>query len=115
MFVEIVEKILIERNKTVDNMISVEIQKIATENGVDTKIILNEKAIVSALKKQIPKKPTPHKVKVDKILIGNGYWNEGTTVYKCPNCGEFISRAYKHCGDCGQALDWSENEKGGAD
>lgn len=54
----------------------------------------------------MPKKPTPHKVK--KILIGNGYWRKGTTVYICPNCGEFTTKLYKHCSDCGQALDWSD-------
>ena len=63
---------------------------------------------IEALEKQMPKKPTPHKVKVDKILIGNGYWCKGTTVYKCPNCGEFTTKLYKHCSDCGQALDWSD-------
>lgn len=62
----------------------------------------------SVVERQIPKKPKPYKVKVAKILIGNGYWGKGTTVYKCPYCGEYVSRIYKHCGDCGQALDWSD-------
>ena len=56
-FGEVVEKIAIERNKTVDGLISGEIRKIAKENGIDTKIVINEKAIISALEKQIPKKP----------------------------------------------------------
>ena len=104
MFDEIVEKILIERNKTVDNMISVEIQKIATENGIDTKIILNEKAIVSALEKQIPKKPT-HIFDDDSAecpACGNANFEYGINNWGC-----------KYCPDCGQALDWSENEEGG--
>ena len=65
---------------------------------------------ISALEKQIPKKPTPHKVDVEKIKIGNGYWCKGTTIYKCPNCNDFISRTYTYCHKCGQALDWSDNE-----
>ena len=56
-FGEVVEKIAIERNKTVDGLISGEIRTIAKENGIDTKIVINEKAIISALEKQIPKKP----------------------------------------------------------
>ena len=64
--------------------------------------------VMDKLQILMPKKPTPHKVKVDKILIGNGYWGKGTTVYKCPNCGEYITKLYKHCGDCGQAIDWSD-------
>lgn len=67
---------------------------------------------ISALKKQIPKKPTPHIVKPVEapMQIGNGRWQKGTTVYKCPNCGEWVSKAYKHCPECGQALDWGDAE-----
>ena len=66
---------------------------------------------VSALEKQIPKKPTPHIVKPVEapIKIGNGRWQKGTTVYKCPNCKEWVSKTYKHCPDCGQALDFNSN------
>ena len=107
---EFIEKIIVERNKVVDDIILGEIQKIATENGVVTKITLNEKAIVLALKKQIPTKPTPQKVETDRILIGNGYWCKGTTVYRCPNCEGFTTKLYKHCGNCGQAIDWGDSE-----
>jgi hypothetical protein len=47
---EMIERVLIQRNKTVDDMILGEIRKIATENGVDTIITLNDKAIIQALK-----------------------------------------------------------------
>ena len=65
---------------------------------------------MSALEKQIPKKPTPQIVKGGKRLIGNSWWCNGTTIYKCPNCNEFISRTYDYCYKCGQALDWSDTE-----
>lgn len=68
------------------------------------------KMAISALEKQIPKKPTPQIVKGGKRLIGKGWWCEGTTIYKCPCCGEFISRTYDYCYKCGQALDWGDNE-----
>lgn len=46
-----------------------------------------------ALEKQIPKKPLSY-----KGLEG-----------KCPTCGViFLDRSTNHCGNCGQALDWSE-------
>lgn len=61
---------------------------------------LNEKfaalnGVISALDKQIPKKP-----------------RKGV----CPNCGSrhiyaatlMKAECFKFCGDCGQALDWSE-------
>lgn len=61
-----------------------------------------------ALEKQIPKKPTPHIVKVERLKIGNARWGKGTTVYKCPCCNNFISRLYDYCFKCGQAIDWSD-------
>lgn len=63
---------------------------------------------VEALKKQLPQKPIPHKVDVDAIRIGNTTWCKGTTVYKCPCCGSFISRLYSFCFKCGQSLKWEE-------
>lgn len=52
-----------------------------------------EDCALSAIKKQILKKPLPYKG-----------W-EG----KCPTCGViFIDRTTNYCGNCGQALDWSD-------
>lgn len=67
--------------------------------------------IDNAITKQVPKKPTPHRVDIDKIKIGNANWCKGTTVYKCPCCNDFISRIYDYCYKCGQALDWSDNDE----
>lgn len=64
--------------------------------------------IHKALEKEIPKKPTAHKVDVPKIKVGNGFFEKGTTVYRCPCCNELISRICDCCYKCGQALDWSE-------
>ena len=63
---------------------------------------------VETLEKQLPKKPTPHIVKVERLKIGNARWGKGTTVYKCPCCNNFISRLYDYCFKCGQAIDWSD-------
>lgn len=63
---------------------------------------------ISALEKQIAKKPTAHKVDVPKIKVGNGFFGKGTTVYRCPCCNELISRICDCCYKCGQAIDWSD-------
>ena len=63
-------------------------------------------AAVSALEKQIAKKPIPHIVNAEKIKTGNGYCGKGTTIYYCPNCKDFISRMYTYCHKCGQKLLW---------
>ena len=46
----IIEKIVVARSKTVDRAILGEIQQIAVENGLETKIILNEKNVLDALR-----------------------------------------------------------------
>lgn len=61
-----------------------------------------------AAEKQIPKKPQPMKVAVDKLKIGNSNWCKGTTVYRCPVCKNYISKLYKYCFECGQKIDWGE-------
>ena len=64
---------------------------------------------VSALEKQIPMKPD---------YWGDGFDDDGNIIYdqaKCPVCGHDFEYGInewgsKFCQDCGQALDWSDNE-----
>ena len=79
------------------------------QNGKDFNLIMFRK-ILSAVDKQIPEKPTPHIVNVEKIKIGKANWCKGTTIYKCPRCDNYISRLYDYCYKCGQAIDWSGND-----
>ena len=65
---------------------------------------------IEALEKQIQKKPRAHTVDVDKLKIGNANWCKGTTVYRCPNCNDFISRIYDFCYKCGQKIDWGNDK-----
>ena len=91
----IIDRIIVERNKSVDSAVIMEIQKIASENGIETKFILNERNIVNALKKQVRQKPI--------------FWNN--ELYICPNChrAEYIKQRDAldvYCGFCGQRIDW---------
>lgn len=52
---------------------------------------------ISALEKQIPKKP----IKVDSGVYDYDF------DYECPNCRGNIDEDEHHC-KCGQTLDWSE-------
>ncbi len=68
------------------------------------------KAIIAALEKQIPKKPDMSGYSCDKD-VNSIYLTYDT--YDCPNCHtshEIECEKYDHCPDCGQALDWSEDE-----
>lgn len=65
---------------------------------------------IEALEKQIPKKVLNiHKSKCSEDIEFNG---EDTLYGNCPNCKGFTMNLWCHrnCGDCGQALDWSEEE-----
>ena len=62
---------------------------------------------IKALEKQIPKKPD---------LEGDGYWN-GQLIYDtwiCPCCEEHYEVDYEKydcCPNCGQVIDWSEQNE----
>ena len=49
---------------------------------------------IKALEKQIPKKP-----KTDNRYI----------MYICPYCNDFVKVSHNYCQNCGQKLDWSDN------
>ena len=57
---------------------------------------------IKALEKQIPKKP----------LFGTVH---NDTAYYCGSCKNFIgfydTRIYEYCHNCGQKLDWRQNER----
>ena len=58
-----------------------------------------ENEVKSALEKQIPKKP------IEKEFV------EDVSLNYCPCCNvRFIGWGMKFCGECGQALDWSDTE-----
>lgn len=65
--------------------------------------------VIQALKKQIPKKPTPidYEKYIDVIdnarfLLRGAYW--------CPDCKHVVIKSGSFCKYCGQKLDWSDEE-----
>ena len=99
---EIVNEIIVERRKAVDDAILVEIQQIATENGFKTEVILNETAIVKAIRNYTPIKPTAR----------THCYPEGQYECSACRCGLVANKKWKqkYCPECGQAVDWSDTE-----
>ena len=74
---------------------------------------------VSALEKQIPKKPEK-KEKNIFVELDNGRHESGKKdVFCCPICGESVGRKYgehpivnvqNYCKKCGQRIDWTAEE-----
>ena len=98
---EMIERVLIQRNKTVDDMILGEIRKIATENGIDTIITLNDKAIIQALK--------------NFAEVKHGEWiriikNGKPKGLKCSLCGKHSHFHKNYCSDCGAKMDGGKAE-----
>lgn len=68
-----------------------------------------EKAI-EALEKQIAKKPIAEKIVIDNEIPCGTY-----KVANCPNCKELLGlygyakESFQCCCECGQALDWSDD------
>ncbi len=87
---------------------AVKILKANEERRLASEYVRIKNLAIKTFKKQIPKKVVAFKTN-RPIRLGNGTFGKGTTVYKCPCCMQFVSRINKYCGECGQALDWSDN------
>lgn len=62
---------------------------------------------IQALEKQISKKPTPIDYEKYIDIIDNARFLRGACW--CPNCNHVV-RSGSFCKDCGQKLDWSDEE-----
>ena len=61
----------------------------------------------AAMEKQKAKKPTPIDYKKYEDVVDNAVFLRG--VYWCPNCNHVV-RSGEYCNDCGQKLDWGDEE-----
>lgn len=89
------------------------IKKVAfsVENEIEeikaSKFITALKTAISALEKQIPKKPIKkNPICYEKTKDGIEHFAYD---YFCPDCNKQIKATEHHC-PCGQALDWSDTE-----
>lgn len=103
------EKIFVQMVDNYETAVAEEIASAARAAGVTDCTVLNKKAILDALNKQMPKKPTY----VDTRFRNHGrHVGDGVSLdkcYKCPTCWSHIFHVWdseKYCVYCGQALDW---------
>lgn len=77
------------------------------DEGFDEKRKQAIKTAISALEKQIPKKPIKkNPICYAKSKSGKEFFAFN---YFCPNCNKQIKANEHHC-NCGQALDWGDSE-----
>lgn len=94
----VTDKIIVQMVDNYENAVAAEIASAARAAGVSDVTVLNKKAILEALNKQIPKKPTDI---AKSELYG-----------KCAVCGQVVHVGNRYCDQCGQAIDWgTDNER----
>ena len=107
----IVSEIAVKMAERYEDKVVEQIAMEAKAAGVESVTVLNKAAILDALDKRTPKKPT---------FVDTRFRNHGRSVadgvslskcYKCPTCWSHIFHVWdseKCCVYCGQVLDWSE-------
>lgn len=91
-------KLYVQMVDNYETAVAEEIASAARSAGVTYCTVLNKKAILDALNKQTPKKPTD-------ISKSEPYG-------RCAVCGQTVHVGNRYCDQCGQALDWgTDNEE----
>ena len=80
---------------------AIELVKQCGLNIEGIKYVECENVVLTALEKQIPKKPNIHGFREGREI--------NTISYTCPICNKHIGRE-DYCKHCGQRLDWSDTE-----
>lgn len=102
MTVSATNQMIVQQVESIDDAICKQIHDMAVSNGIDDVFVLDKKQILSALEKQIPKKPK---------IYNNVYPKD---LYECPDCqcGLRSNATWKdtYCCNCGLKIDWSDTE-----
>jgi hypothetical protein len=93
----ITHDICVQTVDSIDEAILAEIHKIAKEAGVTTLFVLDKKNIKSALEKAIAKKV----VRISDSKVAKG----------CPVCGNELLFYSNYCDECGQKVDWEDDDE----
>ena len=86
---------------------AIQVMKKFTGSDVNELVDRAHKKAIEELEKRVPKKPT---------LEGDGYAPDGSLVldeWICPRCNfryEIDYEEHNYCPNCGQAIDWSDEE-----
>ena len=83
------------RAKAINDCVCGIVRDIATEQGLNTEIILYEENIAKAIANYTPQKP-----------IEDGYYDLPCA---CPSCGVYLGKNKpNYCSHCGLRIDWSD-------
>jgi hypothetical protein len=92
----VTSEIMVKMAERYDDAVAKQIAMEAKLAGVADCTVLNKAAILAALKKQTPKKPTD----ISKSELYG----------RCAVCGQIVHVGNRYCDQCGQALDWGDED-----
>lgn len=91
----VTDKIVVQMLDNYETAVAAEIASAARAAGASDVTVLNKEAIMAALNKQIPKKPTDT---AKNELYG-----------RCAVCRQLVHVGNRYCDQCGQAIDWGND------
>lgn len=105
----IVEEKILKFTAQIDNKIDDFITVTVNRELAERNTRVNAKKIAEAVEKQIPQKvrylqPST----VDTVMGGLKANKSASIITECPNCRNRVRKNNKYCNECGQKLDWSE-------
>lgn len=99
---KLVQKIVVDMKENIENKITEEIIAAAKEQGITDLIVLDKKAIIDAMQKQVPKEPINF---TSNLTGGKDFF------YECAVCGKLVSKVMEYCSSCGHALKWGDDNE----
>lgn len=106
MLEEKILKFTAQINNKIDDFITVTVNRELAERNIK----VNTKKIAEAVEKQIPQKVRYlHPLTIDTVVGGLKVNKSANIITECPNCRNRVRKNNKYCNECGQKLDWSDD------
>lgn len=106
MLEEKILKFTAQIDNKIDDFITVAVNRELTERNIK----VNAKKIAEAVEKQTPQKVRHlHPLTVDTVVGGLKFKKGTSIITECPSCRTWIRKNDKYCNECGQKLDWSDD------
>ncbi len=105
MLKETILECTVQIDNEIDDFITVTVNRELTERNIK----VNVKEIAGAVEKQIPQKVRYlHPLTVDTVVGGLKVKKGTSIITECSSCRTWIRKNDKYCNECGQKLDWSD-------
>lgn len=107
MLKEKIFKFTAQIDNEIDDFITVTVNRELTERNIK----VNTKKIAEAVEKQIPQKVRYlQPLTIDTVVGGLKTNKSASIITECPNCRNRARKNNKYCNECGQKLDWSDDD-----